>query len=108
MEGVFEKEDEGPCSLGANHLMGRRHTERHKELRYQAGRWEHQESIEEREEKATGRSLEEALSQDGEWGHSRCGAGTITAPSPPHLRESGLCQALHIHCLLLGPSQGTL
>ena len=52
MEGVFEKEEEGSRSLGANHLMGRRHTERHKELRYRVGaarrHWEHQESIEER------------------------------------------------------------
>lgn len=46
MEGVFEKEQEAPCSLEADHLMGKRHSEQpHEELRCQAGgaqrQWEH-------------------------------------------------------------------
>lgn len=54
-----------------------------------------------------GRALQEALSQEGAWGHSHGGAGTSLHRLLTSVSQA-LCQALHIHCLLLGASQGTL
>ena len=72
--------------------MGKRRTELHKELWYQADgarrHWEHHRLIREGDrEGEKDKSMGEALSPDGEWGGR--GAGMIIAPSPPYPREPG-------------------
>lgn len=112
MEGVFEKEQEAPCSLGADHLVGKRHSERNEELPCQAGgaqrQWEHQES---------GGGREREGDRAGHWKKlfPRKGPGAIPAVERGRSLlhrlltsvSQALCQALHVHCLLLGTSQGT-